>query len=125
MILLEGVITFIGAYKPDVKSHLAYPLLHADGHNNLPPAYIQVAGLDPARDDGFIYDRVLRGAGGKTRLDVYPGLPHAFWAFLPQLSSSKKYADDLNDGISWLLEQSPGYEKKRRDSPLQETASAT
>ncbi|OBT43996.1 hypothetical protein VE00_05694 [Pseudogymnoascus sp. WSF 3629] len=97
---------FQAAYKPDHTSHLASPLLHRAGHKDLPPAYIQICGLDPARDDGFIYDRVLREAGVKTRVDVYPGLPHAFWAFLPQLSSSKKYSADLIDGISWLLEQS-------------------
>ena len=96
----------VEAYKPDRTSHLASPLLHRAGHKDLPPAYIQICGLDPARDDGFIYDRVLREAGVKTRVDVYPGLPHAFWAFLPQLSSSKKYSADLIDGISWLLEQS-------------------
>ncbi|KAL4868671.1 Alpha/Beta hydrolase protein [Aspergillus spectabilis] len=74
---------FQAAYKPDPSSYLSSPLLHPAGHGDLPPAYIQICGLDPARDDGFIYDRVLRSAGGSICVDVYPGLPHAFWAFLP------------------------------------------
>ncbi|KAH6683995.1 Alpha/Beta hydrolase protein [Halenospora varia] len=96
---------FQAAFKPDLTSFLASPLLHPAGHHNLPPAYIQICGLDPARDDGFIYDNILREAGNKTLVDIYPGLPHAFWAFLPQLSTSKKYADDMKSGISWLLRE--------------------
>lgn len=59
--------------------------------------------MDPARDDGFIYDRVLREGGVRTRVDVYPGLPHAFWAFLPQLDATRTYEEDLVKRIDWLL----------------------
>ncbi|KAL2864250.1 alpha/beta hydrolase [Aspergillus lucknowensis] len=64
-----------------------------------------ICGLDPARDDGFIYDQALRNAGVKTRVDVYPGLPHAFWAFLPQLEATRQYEEDLAAGIEWLLDR--------------------
>ncbi|KAL4783538.1 AB hydrolase superfamily protein B1A11.02 [Aspergillus varians] len=94
---------FQAAYKANPTSYLSSPLLHPNGHGDLPPAHIQICGLDPARDDGFIYDGVLREAGGKTRVDIYPGLPHAFWAFLPQLEATRQYEEDLVEGIDWLL----------------------
>jgi acetyl esterase/lipase len=35
-----------------------------------------VAGLDPLRDEGLLYERVLREAGVATRLNVYVSLLH-------------------------------------------------
>ncbi|KAJ7509212.1 hypothetical protein B0H11DRAFT_1703004 [Mycena galericulata] len=40
-------------------------------HEDLPAVYIQVARLDPLQDSGLLYERVLRVAGGSTRLDMY------------------------------------------------------
>jgi acetyl esterase/lipase len=37
-----------------------------------------VAGLDPLRDEGLLYERVLREAGVATRLNVYVSLLHEF-----------------------------------------------
>lgn len=49
----------------------------APGHKHLPPAYLQVCGLDPLRDEALIYGRVLREeAGVKTKIDIYKGLGH-------------------------------------------------
>jgi acetyl esterase/lipase len=68
---------FLGAYNPDRNSSLFVPFNHPTGHEGLPPAYFQVCGLDPLRDEALIYEEVLRTeCGVKTRLDVYPGLPH-------------------------------------------------
>ena len=47
----------------------ASPPLLATSHTGLPPAYIQVMGADPLRDDGLAYERVLREASVKTKLD--------------------------------------------------------
>ncbi|KAJ7899788.1 alpha/beta hydrolase fold-domain-containing protein [Mycena leptocephala] len=79
----------------------ASPLLLS--HENLPAAYMQVAGLDPLRDEGLLYARLLREHGMKTKLDVYPGVPHAFHASFPQLSISRKWEADIRAGIMWLL----------------------
>ena len=46
------------------------PLLYPS-HANLPPAVVQVAGLDFLRDEGILYDKVLQEAGVPTKLFVY------------------------------------------------------
>lgn len=59
--------------------------------------------MDPLRDDALIYETVLRKAGRKTRIDVYPGLVHGGWAFFPTLSASKRANEDIIAGLGWLL----------------------
>ena len=48
----------------------ASPLLFPS-HANLPPAVFQIAGLDVLRDEGMLYEKLLREAGVKTKLHVY------------------------------------------------------
>lgn len=43
---------------------------------NLPPAYIQVAELDPLRDEGIHYALRLLAAGNSVELHAYPGTFH-------------------------------------------------
>ena len=77
-------------------------------HVGLPPAYFQVCGLDPLRDEGLIYERVLREEQGiATRLDLYPGFGHYFWTNWPLLEKSKEFVEDTVKGVRWLLEQRP------------------
>ncbi|KAH6951298.1 Alpha/Beta hydrolase protein [Fusarium avenaceum] len=97
---------FIEAYKPDINSPLFVPFNHPDGHTDVPPTYIQVCGLDSLRDEGLIYERVLREENGiPTRLDIYPGLPHHFWEFCPNLTQQiETRTKDTVKGILWLLE---------------------
>lgn len=60
--------------------------------------------MDPLRDDSLIHEKVLREEYGvKTKVVLYPGLPHMFFAFFSQLKTSKKYVEDTSDGIKWLL----------------------
>jgi len=60
--------------------------------------------LDPARDAGLLYEEVLRGEGVQTRVDVFPGLVHGFWAFFPKAEFSKDIERKTRDGLEWLLE---------------------
>ncbi|KAH9884891.1 putative lipase/esterase [Xylariomycetidae sp. FL2044] len=76
------------------------------GHAGLPPAYLQICGLDPLRDEGLIYERVLREeAGVRTRLDMYEGFGHYFWTNFPELARSREFVEDTLRGVKWLLEQ--------------------
>ncbi|KAE8444360.1 hypothetical protein EG329_000670 [Mollisiaceae sp. DMI_Dod_QoI] len=94
----------------DMSSPLFVPFHYGKaerGHKDLPPAFFQVCGLDPLRDEGLIYERILREeAGIKTRIDVYEGLGHYFWTNFPELEMSKTFVEDTVKGMRWLLEQS-------------------
>ncbi|GAB7355153.1 hypothetical protein MBLNU459_g5723t1 [Dothideomycetes sp. NU459] len=81
----------------------AHFLWDGERHRNLPPTYFQVCGLDPLRDEALLLERVMREEDGvTTRLSVYQGLPHVFWAFLPQLQCSKDFCDDSVKAVEWL-----------------------
>ena len=45
------------------------PLL-APSHAGLPPACLQICGLDPLRDESFLFEKLLREQGVKTKLHV-------------------------------------------------------
>jgi len=93
-------------YKPDPTSPLRSPIVF-ESHKGLPPTYFQICGMDPLRDEALIYEEILRVDNGiKTKVDVYPGLPHGFWSWFPDAQFSKKFQEDCVNGMSWLLEQS-------------------
>ncbi|PNS20630.1 Hormone-sensitive lipase [Sphaceloma murrayae] len=100
---MQAINRVDGYLEADHKSPLWSPFNTPGAHKGLPPAYFQVCGMDPLRDDGLIYEAVLRENGVKTRLDVYPGVPHAHFSYLPNLQSSKKAIVETVQGIGWLL----------------------
>lgn len=89
-------------YKPDATSPLAYPLA-SPTHGGLPKTYFQACGLDVVRDCALILEQVYKDSGVPTKLDVYPGLPHGFWALFTDLKISEKHKDDSREGLKWLL----------------------
>lgn len=92
-------------YKSEPHSVLRSPLLF-ESHKGLPPTYFQVCGADPLRDEGLIYESLLREeCDVPTRLDVFPGLPHAFWTWFPKAKFSEDFQDKTIGGLKWLLEQ--------------------
>lgn len=89
-------------YKPDPSSPLAYPIAFPD-HSKMPKTYLQVCGWDPTRDGGLILEQIWKDCGIETKTDIYPGLPHRFWAALIHARFTKKHAEDSKAGLIWLL----------------------
>jgi len=94
---------FMKLYKAGPVTHPEVSPLLADSLANLPPAFFQIAGGDPLRDEGLVYAEELEKAGVTTQVKVYPGLPHAFSEYLPQLKVSQKWMAEFLDGLGWLL----------------------
>lgn len=116
--------------KEVVKADLDDPLINVfankSGQEGLPACYLQVCGLDPLRDEGLIYERVLReDVGLKTRIDVYPGFGHMckfllendrlsielmtnffclVWTNYPKMKRSDEFVNDALQGVKWLLD---------------------
>ena len=42
----------------------------------------------------------------KTKVDVFSGLPHAFWTMFPSAEFSKEQREKSDIGFEWLIEQS-------------------
>lgn len=102
----EMTMMFRKAHAADVHSPLFAAFNDPTGHADLPPAYFQICGLDPVRDEGLVYEKVLREECGiKTKMDVYSGLPHAFWQVFPSFEKAGQAYEDMVNGFSWLLEQ--------------------
>lgn len=38
-----------------------------------------------------------------SELKVYPGMPHGFFMHHPELEASKKFHEELFEGVAWLL----------------------
>lgn len=98
----EDAVAYV--LKQDKNSPLWDPFNHPNGHKGVAKAFFQVAGVDPLRDEGVLYDRVLREAGVLTRFELYNGFGHMFWANYPEMEASKKFVADTLVGMKWLLE---------------------
>ncbi|KAH6659149.1 Alpha/Beta hydrolase protein [Truncatella angustata] len=97
----------IDAYKPDERSRLFNLYSETDpvSRAGLPPVYFQVCGWDPLRDEALCFERELREEHGtKTKLKLYPGMPHGFWSFFPQLGKTPQWVAETVSGIQWLLD---------------------
>ncbi|KAL4797733.1 Alpha/Beta hydrolase protein [Aspergillus venezuelensis] len=79
------------------------PFVDISSFKGMPKSYIQVCGMDPLRDDGIIYEKVLREHGVDTRFDAYKGVPHAVWAVFPKLRVSQRAVLDVVREMGWLL----------------------
>lgn len=104
----SGGDAFLQILQVDPKDPRFSPLLHKN-LSDLPPAYFQICGLDPLRDENLLYARVL-GEEHNTpvKVDLYEGLGHAGWFNWPELEQSKKFFSDTVEGVKWLLQTKRG-----------------
>lgn len=88
----------------DQKSSSFSPLIWETGFANYPTTYFQICGADPLRDEALIFEKALReDENVRTKVEVYPGLPHGYFSILPTLKVSEKYTNDSLEGLKWLL----------------------
>jgi hypothetical protein len=68
--------------------------------------------MDTLRDEALIYERVLaEDYNIPTRLDAYPGVPHAHRLYFPELKISERCRTDQIQGMAWLLGKEPELSK--------------
>ncbi|EGU84182.1 hypothetical protein FOPG_17316 [Fusarium oxysporum f. sp. conglutinans race 2 54008] len=70
----------------------------------LPPTTFGIAGLDPFRDEGLLFAKLLSEAGVPTDTYLFQGVPHAFRRF-GQLSQAKRWDAVMSHAIEWSLSQ--------------------
>jgi acetyl esterase/lipase len=91
----------------DLESRLFDPTYSLEGLKGYPPTYLEIGGMDPLRDDGLIFERMLREENNvPTRLTLHEGFGHMFWMNYPMMNASKNGATTRLDGVRWLLGQS-------------------
>ncbi|KAL2136179.1 hypothetical protein VTI74DRAFT_5057 [Chaetomium olivicolor] len=69
----------------------------------LPPTVFGIAGLDPLRDEGLLYAKMLTESGVPTDVHLFKGVPHGFRRFGEKLSASEKWDEVMENGIRWAL----------------------
>lgn len=87
-------------------SEYAAPARAAD-LQNLPPALIQVGGLDLFRDEDIAYASRLMQADVPTELHVYPGAYHGFESAAPEAQVSRRALADRNAALRHALYYAP------------------
>ncbi|KAK7708211.1 hypothetical protein SLS57_009108 [Botryosphaeria dothidea] len=94
---------FAGKYGAPPLDRRLSPLLFSSHNGLAKKALFQVCGWDPRRDEGLLFEQLLKEVGLQTRLHVYSGLPHGFWTSCPDLPVSKAWEEDLVDAVKWLV----------------------
>ncbi|RMZ87102.1 hypothetical protein DV736_g5674, partial [Chaetothyriales sp. CBS 134916] len=107
----EAIDLFLKGYSPDDDDPRYNPVINPNGHKDLPPALFQIDGADALRDEALIYEDILRENGAKTKVYVYPGVPHGHWALFPSLKASDKFRKEQIEGMAWLLGRRPDLTK--------------
>jgi acetyl esterase/lipase len=88
---VTGWDALLGSGEADVSIYAAPA--RATDLSRLPPAYIDVGGLDLFRDEDVDYATRLQRCGVPVELHVVPGVPHAFDILAPESSAGRRVTD--------------------------------
>lgn len=80
---------------PNIEQDWRISPIRAPSHENLAPAYVFTAELDPLRDEGVAYAAKLKEAGNEVTHIQYPGVPHAFTHLDGILDAGMKYQKEV------------------------------
>lgn len=75
----------------------------SDDMSGLPPAYVEVAGVDPLRDEGIAFAQQLMQAGVTTELHVFPGSYHGSSYTQPMAPISVRARDEVRAALQRAL----------------------
>jgi acetyl esterase/lipase len=75
----------------------------ADEVKGLPPTVFGIAGLDPLRDEGLLYAKLLSEANVPTDVTLFKGVPHGHRRFGKALKASEHWDQCVDEGILWAL----------------------
>ena len=83
-----------------------------EDYHDLPPAYSFVCDKEPFYDETVTYFKKLQEAGVEAKLDIYPGLYHAFDMIEPDLELSQLAIKNFNQYFEYALKHYYAKQKK-------------
>ena len=72
----------------------------------LPPAVFGIAGLDPLRDEGLLYAKLLAEAEVDTSVRLFKGVPHGARRWAEEMPvASREWDRCVVEGLEWCLDE--------------------
>ncbi|KAF2012445.1 alpha/beta-hydrolase, partial [Aaosphaeria arxii CBS 175.79] len=101
---IDFFINLLKVGKVDFKDPKLNPVnFEPEEVKGLPPTVFGIAGLDPLRDEGLLYAKLLSEAGVPTDTRLFKGVPHGFRRFGAALKASEQWDLAVEEGIHWAL----------------------
>ncbi|CAI0643180.1 unnamed protein product [Colletotrichum noveboracense] len=102
--MIDLFVGLLRIEKPDYDDLRLNPGNASTGQlKGMPPTTLGIAGLDPLRDEGLLYAKLLTESGVPTETHIFRGVPHGFRRFGDKLSESKHWDNVTDYGIKWAL----------------------